>query len=213
MSLNIPSATTEDARGAPSSIPPPIPEEPEVILGRRLQTGAGPETAPPPLPRVLSRTHQALRETEAAILREWEALETKHQRLGDWRIQLEERAKAASCQFASERSELEQEREDLKEDLEKVFDREREVTREEKRLVKKKEHLDQREAVITEFHEKLKAYNVMLEKQQDEQTATKAALQKLRQELDDRASNISLAEENLKAKDASMEERATDLVR
>jgi hypothetical protein len=97
------------------------------------------------------------------ILREWEALETEHQHLGDWSTQLEERTKATSCQFASERSELEQEREDLKEDLEKVFEREREVTRE-KRLVKKKEHLDQREAVITEFHEKLKAYNVMLEK-------------------------------------------------
>jgi Fe-S cluster assembly scaffold protein SufB len=147
-----------------SSIPPPIPEEPKVILGRQLQTSVGPETAPPPLPRVLSRTHQALRETEMAILREWEALETEHQCLGDWRTQLEERTKAASCQFVSERSELEQEREDLKEDLEKVFDREREVTREEKRLVKKKEHLDQREAVIMEFHEKLKAYNVMLEK-------------------------------------------------
>jgi hypothetical protein len=86
------------------------------------------------------------------ILREWEALETEHQHLGDWSTQLEERTKATSCQFASERSELEQEREDL----EKVFEREREVTRE-KRLVKKKEHLDQREAVITEFHEKLKA--------------------------------------------------------
>jgi hypothetical protein len=199
--------------GAPSSIPPPIPEEPEVILGRWLQTGAGSEAAPTPLPRVLSRAHQALRETEAAILREWEALETEHQRLGDWRTQMEERTKAASCQFASERSELEQEREDLKEDLEKVFDREREVTREEKRLVKKKEHLDQREAVIMEIHEKLKAYNVMLEKQRDEQTATEVALQKLRRELDDRSSNISHAEENLKAKDASLEERATDLVR
>jgi hypothetical protein len=213
MSSNILSATVEDAGGAPDSIPPPIPEEPEVILGRRHQTSAVPETVPLPLPRVLSRAHQALRETEAAILREWEALETEHQRLGDWRTQLEERTKAASCQFASERSELEQEREDLKEDLEKVFDREREVTREEKRLVKKKEHLDHGEAVITEFYEKLKAYNVMLEKQQDEQTATEAAMQKLRQELDDRASNISLAEENLKAKDASLEERATDLIR
>jgi Fe-S cluster assembly scaffold protein SufB len=78
------------------------------------------------------------------------------------------RTKAASCQFASERSEHEQEREDLKEDLEKVLDREREVTREEKRLVKKKEHLDQREAVTAKFHEKLKAYNAMLEKQRDE---------------------------------------------
>jgi chromosome segregation ATPase len=200
MSSNIPSAMVEDAGGAPDSIPPPIPEEPKVILGWQLQTGAGPETVPLPLPRVLSRAHQALRETEAAILREWEVLETEHQRLGDWRTQLEERTKAASCQFALEQSELEQEREDLKEDLEKVFEREREVTREEKGLVKKKEHLDQREAVITEFHEKLKAYNVMLGKHQDEQSATEAALQKLRRELDDRASNISLAEENLKAK-------------
>jgi chromosome segregation ATPase len=162
---------------------------------------------------VLSRAHQALRETEAAILREWEALETEHQHLGDWCTQLEERTKVASCQFASERSELEQEREDLKEDLGKVFDREREVTREEKRLAKKKEHLDLREAVTTEFHDKLKTYNVMLEKQQDEQTATEAALQKLRRELDDRARNISLAEENLKAMDASLEERAMNLVR
>jgi hypothetical protein len=107
MSSNIPSATTEDAGGASSATPLPILEEPEVILGRQLQTGAGPETAPPPLPRVLSHAHQALRETEAVILREWEALETEHQRLGDWRTQLEERTKAASYQFASERSELE----------------------------------------------------------------------------------------------------------
>jgi hypothetical protein len=128
--------------GAPSSIPPPILEEAEVILERRLQTGAGQEATPTSLPRVLYRAHQALRETEAAILQEWEALETEHQRLGDWRTQLEERTKAASCQFASERSELEQEREDFKEDLEKVFDREREVTRKEKRLAKKEEHLN-----------------------------------------------------------------------
>jgi DNA repair exonuclease SbcCD ATPase subunit len=212
MSSNTPSATVEGAGGAPSSIPPPIPEEPEVILGRRLQTGAGPEAAPTPLPRVLSRAHQALRETEAAILREWEALETEHQRLSDWRTQLEERTKATSCQFASERSELELECEDFKEDLEKVFYREREVTRKEKGLVNKEEHLNQREAVITEFHENMKAYNVMLEKQRDEQTTTEADLQKLRRELDDRASNLSLAEENLKAKDASLEERAMALV-
>jgi hypothetical protein len=103
------SATAEDTGGAPSSIPPPIPKEPEVILGWRLQTDVGPEAAPTPLPRVLSHAHQALREIEAAILREWEALQTEHQRLGDWRTQLEERTKATSCQFASERSKLEQE--------------------------------------------------------------------------------------------------------
>jgi hypothetical protein len=64
----------------------------------------------------MSHAHQALRETEAAILWEWEALETEHQCLGDWRSQLEERTKAASCQFALERSKLEQGHEDLKED-------------------------------------------------------------------------------------------------
>jgi hypothetical protein len=55
-----------------------------VIFGRRLRSGAKPEAAPIPLPRVLSHAHQALHETEAAILLEWEALEAEHQRLGDW---------------------------------------------------------------------------------------------------------------------------------
>jgi hypothetical protein len=112
-------ATAGDAAGTPSSISPPTPEEPEVILERRL--GTEPEAVPTPLPRVLSRAHQALQETEAAILREWEALATEHQHLSDWCAQLEERTKAVSQQFASERSELEEEREDLKEDLQKVF--------------------------------------------------------------------------------------------
>jgi predicted nucleic acid-binding Zn-ribbon protein len=117
-----------------------------------------------PLPQVLSRAHQALQETKAAIQREWGALEIEHQRLGDWCTQLEKRTKAASCQFASERAELEQEREDFKEDIRKVSDREQEVTRKEKSLVKKKEHLDQREEVVTVLHDKLKAYNTVLEK-------------------------------------------------
>jgi DNA repair exonuclease SbcCD ATPase subunit len=162
---------------------------------------------------VLSRAHQALRETEAAILQEWEALETERQRLGDWSTQLEQRTKAVSCQFASERSELERGREDLREDLEKVIEREREAAQEERRLLKKKEHLDQREVVVTEYHEKLKAYNAMLEEQRDKQTATEAALQKLQQELGDKAGKISLAEENLRAKGVSLEERASDLIR
>jgi hypothetical protein len=81
-----------------------------------------------------------------------------------------------------------------------VSDREQEVTRKERGLVKKKEHLDQREEVITTFHKKLKAYNMMLEKQRDKQAAAEAKMQKLQQELDDKASNIARAEESLKAK-------------
>jgi hypothetical protein len=103
--------------GASSSIPPPTPEETEVIFGRQLWSGAEPEAASVPLPRVLSRAHQALHENEAAILLEWEALEVEHQRLSDWRTQLEERTKAASSQFASERSELERDCKDYKKDL------------------------------------------------------------------------------------------------
>jgi hypothetical protein len=68
-----------DAGGASSSIPSPTPEKTEVVLGRRLWFGAEPEAAPVPLPRVLSRAHQALHETEVVILREWEALEAEHQ--------------------------------------------------------------------------------------------------------------------------------------
>jgi hypothetical protein len=82
--------------GASSSILPPTPEETEVIFGWRLQSGAELEAVTIPLPQVLPRAHQALHETEAAILREWEALEAEHQRLSDWRTQLEERTKAAS---------------------------------------------------------------------------------------------------------------------
>jgi hypothetical protein len=96
MSSSTPSAATGDVGGVSSSIPPPTPEETEAVLGRRLLSGAEQEVALVPLPWVLSRAHQALHETEAAILWEWEALEAEHQRLSDWRTQLEECTKAAS---------------------------------------------------------------------------------------------------------------------
>jgi hypothetical protein len=163
MSSSTPSAAAEEAPvapvttievdtgGASSSNPPPTLEETEVIFGRRLRSGAEPETAPIPLSRVLSRAHQALQETGAAVLREWEVLEAEHQRLSDWRTQLEERTKEASRQFAFERSELERDRKDYRKDLQKVFAWELEVTLKEKRLAKKEVHLDQREEVITEL--------------------------------------------------------------
>ena len=75
--------TGGDTGGASSSIPLPAPEEMEVVFGRRLRSGAEREAAPVPLPRMLSRAHQVLSETEAAILREWETLEAEHQRLSD----------------------------------------------------------------------------------------------------------------------------------
>jgi hypothetical protein len=94
--------TGGDLGGASSSVPPPAPEEMEVIFGRRLRSGAEPDAVPIPLPQVLSCAHQVLNEIEAAIRREWEALESEHQRLSDWRTQLEERTKVASRKFASQ---------------------------------------------------------------------------------------------------------------
>jgi hypothetical protein len=130
------------AGGASSSIPPPTLGEPEVVLGRRLRSGVEPAVVLVPLPRVLSRAHQALQETEAAIRWEWEALESEHQRLGDWRTQLEGHTKAVSQQFAFKRSELAWDRKDYKKDLQKVYVRELEASRKQKRLAKKEEHLN-----------------------------------------------------------------------
>jgi hypothetical protein len=108
--------TGGDTGGVSSSNPPPAPEM-KVVFGWRLRSGAEQEAAPVPLPRMLSRANQVLSETEAAILREWEALEAEHQCLSDWRTQLEERTKSASRQFTSERSQLERDHKEYKKDL------------------------------------------------------------------------------------------------
>jgi hypothetical protein len=112
---------------------------------------------------MLSHAHQALHETKAAILREWDALEAEHQRLSDWRTHLEERTKAASRQFAYDRSELERDRKDYKKDLQKVYARELEASQKEKRLAKREEALNQREEVVTELQDKLSAMDKILE--------------------------------------------------
>jgi hypothetical protein len=129
--------TGGDTGGTSSSIPPPAPEEMEVVFGRRLRSGAEREAVPVPLPRMLSRAHQVLSETEAAILREWEALEAEHQRLSDWHTQLEERTKTASRQFISERSQLDQDRKEYKKDLQRVCVRELEATQREKKVARR----------------------------------------------------------------------------
>jgi hypothetical protein len=137
----------------------------EVIFGRQLRSGAEPDMAPIPLPWVLSCAHQVLNEIEAAIRREWEALESKHQHISDWRTQMEERTKVASRQFASERSELARDRKDYKRDLRKVCARELEAARREKKLSRREEAVSQREALTTEFQAKLSAVDQTLEEQ------------------------------------------------
>jgi hypothetical protein len=106
---------------------------------------------------MLSHAHQVLSDTGAAILREWEALEDEHQRLSDWRTQLEERTKSASRQFLSERSQLERDHKEYKGDLQKVCARELEASRREKKLARREEVVSQREALAIEFRAKLSA--------------------------------------------------------
>jgi hypothetical protein len=129
----------------------------EVVFGRWLWSGAEQAATPVPLPCLMFRAHQVLSDTEAAILREWEALEAEHQRLCDWRTQLEEWTKTASRQFASERSQLERDHKEYKRDLQKVCARELEAAQREKKVTRREEVVTQREAITIEYQAKLSA--------------------------------------------------------
>jgi chromosome segregation ATPase len=205
--------TRGDAGGASNSIPLPAPEEMEVVFGRRLRSGAEQEAAPVPLPRMMSRAHQVLSDTGTAILWEWEALEAEHQRLSDWRTQLEERTRSASRQFLSERSQLERDRKEYKRDLQKVCARELEASRREKKVAKREEVVTQWEALTTEYQAKLSSLDQTLEGQRAQRVKAVERLQKWQQELEGKASDAALAEENLKAKEQSLDRRETDLAR
>jgi hypothetical protein len=133
-------------------------------------------------------------------LREWEALEAEHQRLSDWRTQLEERTKTASRQFIFERSQLERDHKEYKRDLQKVCARELEASRREKKVARREEAVTQREALTTEYQAKLSALDQTLEAQRAHQVKVVERLQKWQQELEGKASDAALTE-NLKAKE------------
>jgi DNA repair exonuclease SbcCD ATPase subunit len=183
------------------------------VFGRRLRSGAEQEAAPVPLPCMLPRAHQVLSDTGAEILREWEALEAEHQRLSDWRTQLDERTRTASRQFISERSQLKQDRKEYKRDLQRVCDRELEASWRENKVTRREEAVTQREALTTEYQAKLSALDQTLEAQRAQQVKAVERLQKWQQELEGKASDAALAEENLKAKEKSLDRRETNLAR
>jgi hypothetical protein len=112
-------------------------------------------------------------------LRQWEALEAEHQRLSDWRTQLEERTKSASRQFLSEQSQLERDCKEYKRDLQKVCARKLEASRGEKKGTRREEVVSQREALAIEFWAKLSALDQTLEAQWIQQTKAVERLQKL----------------------------------
>jgi hypothetical protein len=144
---------------------------------------------------------------------EWEALEAEHQRLSDWRTQLEERTKTASRQFISERSQLERDRKEYKRNLQKVCARELEASQREKKVSRREEAVSQRETFTTEYQAKLNAIDQTLEAQRAHQVKAVERLQKWQQEIEGKASDAALTEENLKAKEQSLDRRETDLAR
>jgi hypothetical protein len=162
---------------------------------------------------MMSRAHQVLSDTRAAILREWEALEAEHQRLNDWHTQLEERTKTVSRQFISERSQLERDRKEYRRDIQKVCMRELEASQREKKVARREDALTQREALTTEYQAKLNALDQTLEAQRVQQVKAMERMRKWEQELEGKASDAALTEENLKAKEESLDRREADLAR
>ena len=92
MGTSVPEGPTSVPDVPTPSSQPAADEELEVVSGRRLLQGPLEEDAVP-LPRVLVRVRQTIEEAtstaEAAFRWEWAALESEHQRLGDWHIRLE----------------------------------------------------------------------------------------------------------------------------
>ena len=141
-----------------------------MVSGRQLLQGPTEEDAVP-LPRVLVRVRRTIEEAtstaEAAFRREWAALESERQRLGDWHICLEERTKAEASRATATRSELEA---DLESDLEsyrkglrKVFDQEFTASRREKALALREEAIAKEEAILMAQRSKFESRSQGLE--------------------------------------------------
>jgi hypothetical protein len=86
--------------------------------------GLLPSTAEIPLPRLIAKCHQAQKELEAGMRREWEKLEAERHRLSDWEARLGDRINSVSARYAKERAKLVQGRELLQEELEQARVRE-----------------------------------------------------------------------------------------
>ena len=101
---------------------------------------------------MLDRVRQSIEEVtstaEAAFRREWAALESERQCLGDWHTHLERRTKAEASLAARVRSELKADQEAYRANLRKVFDREFAVASREKALELREEAFANEEASL-----------------------------------------------------------------
>jgi hypothetical protein len=163
----------------------------EVVSGWRLLQGL-PEEDAVSLPRVLVRVRRTIEEVtstaEAAFRREWTALESEHQRLGDWHIRLEERTKAEASRAAATRSELEADLESYRKGLRKVFDWELAAAGREKALALREEAIAKEEAYLAAQRSELESRSQGLEVRKQELDKLSKSLHQWRQELQETAS-------------------------
>ena len=120
---------------------------------------------------------------EAAFRREWAALESERQRLGDWHIRLEERMKAEASRTAAARSELEADLESYRKGFRKVFDRELAAAGREKALELREEAIAKKEASLAAQGSELESRSQGLEIRKQELDKLSESLHQWRQEL------------------------------
>ena len=145
-----------------NSSQPTAEEELEVVSVRWLLQGP-PEEDAVPLPRVLVRVRRTIEEAtstaETAFRREWIALESERQRLGDWHIRLEERTKAEASRAAAARSELKADLETYRKGLQKVFDWQLVAAGREKALEQQEEAIAKEEASLAAQRSELETHS------------------------------------------------------
>jgi len=190
--------TSTSVTVSPTSVPdapthsshPAAVEELEVVSGRRLLQGP-PEEDAVPLPRVLVRVRRTIEEAistaEAAFRREWTALESELQRLGDWHIRLEERTKAEASCAAAAWSELEADLETYRKGLRKVFDRELATAGLEKALEQREEAIAKEEVSLAARGSELETRSQGLEVRRQELNELSESLHRWRLELQETA--------------------------
>ena len=176
------------------SAQPAAEEELEEVSGRRLLQGP-PEEEAAPLPQVLVRVQQTIEEAtstaEAAFRREWAALESERQCLGDWHTRLEGRTKAEASHAARVRFELKADLESYRANLRKVFDREFAVASREKALALREE------ASLAAQRSEFESRSQGLEVRKLELDKLSESLHQWRQELQETASQQGVAEMEL----------------
>jgi len=172
----------------------------EVVFARQLLQGPS-EAEATPLPQVLVQVRESIMEAtssaEAAFRREWAALESERQCLGDWHTHLERRTKAEATHVARVRSELKADQESYRANLRKVFDREFAVASREKARALREEAFAKEEATLAAQRVEFESRCQRLEVRKLEFDKLSGSLHQWGQELQAIASKQAVAEMEL----------------